>query len=912
VLSSSKIRTGSWRYYANQVSHGACEYFLGVGEAPGRWYGRGLEQLGLTGNDRVAERELEALFGRALHPANRERLGRAWRTDGVTGYDLCFSAPKSVSALWALAEPDVAAAVRRAHAAAVRTGLDYLDGHAGLSRVGRNGLTQVGTDGFAAAVFDHRTSRAGDPQLHTHTLVINKVRCPDGEWRSIDGHEVYAHKKSAGTVYQAALRNELSRRLGVTWTPVSKDGQAEITGIPQALMKRWSTRAHQVAAESASVIAGYETRLGRPLTSAERSAVAKVAVIKSRPDKESVDIVALTDRWHTEAAGLGWTPARLLDAVTDHAARSRALDQAIVEVERVVIEAAIGAGNRKAIFTRNDLAVEVAARLPVLGVTAELTRDLVERVTDRALATTETVKLLPDRDGPIRTSDARYTSRTTLDRELTILAVTDRGRHVGAGVCDPGTVLHASHAAGLDPTQAMAVAALTRRGDRVSVLVAPAGTGKTTTIGAATAAWQANGYRVLPLAPSARAAKELAAATGLPADTVAKFRYEQARLDPIHPDWLDWQLTPTTVVVVDEASMLSTADLHALTTLAESNRAALTLIGDPAQIGAIDAAGGMLPALADRLAAPSLTEAHRFHHTWEREASLQLRRGDPACLDTYQAHDRIHILSEVGNPYDTILTDYTRLTADGSRVLLLARTHDDVDTLNQRARAAAIQYGDVRGGPLLTAGGRDWRQGDRLRVTRNDRRNLVGADHLRNGDVFTVTGHSRDGLTVQRLDSQEVAVLPVDYLADHARYGWASTIDAAQGATVNHALLLARPGLDRTRLYVGLTRGRDSNHLYLAPPPDPEITPKHRTAAAAPDAAAQLRAMLDQLGDNTAAHSRLPDAEKPSTPGRRDPHRRDPVAEPIVPTPLDADRSRHDPYRLELHRDPSRDLGRGR
>jgi conjugative relaxase-like TrwC/TraI family protein len=315
VLSTAKVRTSSWRYYANQVGHGACEYFLGVGEAPGRWYGRGLEGLGLEPRGVVRDWQLEATFGRALHPVGRVQLGRAWRADGVTGYDLCFSAPKSVSALWALGGPDVGAAIRAAHAAAVRAGLEYLDSHAAFSRVGRNGHTQVDTAGFAAAVFDHRTSRAGDPQLHTHALVLNKLQCPDGEWRTIDGHEIYAHKKSAGVVYQAALRSELTRRLGVGWTEVSKDGQAEIVGVPQTLITRWSTRAEQVAAESAPVIAAYETELGRTLTSAERTAVAKVAVLKTRPGKEQVDIVGLVDRWHAEAAALGWTPDRVVHAV---------------------------------------------------------------------------------------------------------------------------------------------------------------------------------------------------------------------------------------------------------------------------------------------------------------------------------------------------------------------------------------------------------------------------------------------------------------------------------------------------------------------------------------------------------------------------------------------------------------------
>jgi conjugative relaxase-like TrwC/TraI family protein len=909
MLSSSKIRTGSWRYYANQVSHGACEYFLGVGEAPGRWYGRGLEHLGLTGNDGVAERDLEALFGRALHPASRERVGRAWRADGVTGYDLCFSAPKSVSALWALADPDVAAAVRRAHAAAVRTGLDYLDGHAGFSRVGHDGHNQVMTDGLSAAVFDHRTSRAGDPQLHTHALVINKVRCPDGEWRTIDGHEIYTHKKSAGTVYQAALRNELTRRLGVTWTPIGRDGQAEITGIPQPLIKRWSTRADQVAAESEPVIAAYEQQLGRPLTSAERAAVSKVSVIKTRPHKDVVDIVALTERWQREAAEIGWTPQRLGDIVLDRPQPVPSSPRQLQDqLDVVIVSAVIGAGNRKAVFTRSDLAVEVAARLPVFGITAETTRELIERITDRALATTETVRLLDERDGPARASDARYASATTLGRELDIVAFADAGRSAGVAACHPGVVLNACRTVRLDYAQAHAVAQITRSGDQVSVLVAPAGTGKTTTLAAAVRAWQASGVHVLALAPSARAAKELTDATGLPADTVAKYLCEQNRF----PIDTRYQLAPGGVVIVDEASMLATKDLHSLKGDVEAAGGKLLLVGDSAQIGAIDSAGGMLPVLADRLGAPSLTQVHRFRHAWERIASLQLRAGNPVAIETYLDHDRIHPIDADADPYEAILADYQRLKADGSRVLLLARTHDDVDQLNTHARQHAVTAGEVRGEPLLTAAGdQDWRAGDRLRVTRNDRRISVGADHVRNGDVFTVTGATPDGLTVQRLDSAEVALLPTDYLTEHARYGWASTIDAAQGATVDHTLLLARPGMDRARLYVGLTRGRVSNHLYLAPAPEPEITARVQSTPGA-NASTQLRAMLGRLGNNTAAHSQLPNSEESQAPGRHHNRGCDQVPEHIVPEPRETDSNRRDSYGLDLHRAGDRDLGRGR
>lgn len=136
-----------------------------------------------------------------------------------------------MSALWALGDDTTAGQVRAAHAAAVEAALGFLEAHASFSRRGRDGVEQIATAGFVAALFEHTTSRTGDPQLHTHALVVNKVRCADGVWRTIDGYEVFHHKKAARALYQAALRTELATRLGVTFGPVSEHGQAEIAGV---------------------------------------------------------------------------------------------------------------------------------------------------------------------------------------------------------------------------------------------------------------------------------------------------------------------------------------------------------------------------------------------------------------------------------------------------------------------------------------------------------------------------------------------------------------------------------------------------------------------------------------------------------------------------------------------------------
>ena len=182
----------------------------GAGEAPGQWLGSGCAALGLTGE--VGAEALRAVLA-GVDPRTGERLGRAGNRR-TPGFDLTFRPPKSVSVLYGLGAPSVAAAVKVAHDAAVGEALGYLEREAAWSRRGHDGHERVAIEGFVAAAFVHRTSRAGDPLLHTHVVVANVARArDDGQWRTLDGRLLYTHAKTAGYLYQAQLRHELAARL---------------------------------------------------------------------------------------------------------------------------------------------------------------------------------------------------------------------------------------------------------------------------------------------------------------------------------------------------------------------------------------------------------------------------------------------------------------------------------------------------------------------------------------------------------------------------------------------------------------------------------------------------------------------------------------------------------------------------
>jgi conjugative relaxase-like TrwC/TraI family protein len=610
VLSIGKLGQGQESYYLEAVAQGIEDYYTGAGEAPGRWLGTATQALGVDGE--VDDDALGAALG-GLNPATGDPLTRQRTGARIPGFDLTFRAPKSVSVLFGLADAEVSAPVREAHEAAVESALDYIERHAAVARRGHGGVELVPGNGFVAAAFRHRTSRAGDPQLHTHVLVANMTKGPDGRWTALDGRRLYAHAKTGGYLYQAKLRHELVRRLGVEWGPVH-NGAADIVGIPQPLLRAFSRRRVEIECVMAE--------------RGERSAkAAQVAALDTRQAKDyGVGAESLRERWREQAARLGFEWERLA-GLTGRAAPQQ-LTRAQVGRMAADLASPQGLTRERASFTRREVIQAWCDHLPQ---GAEV--PVAEALADEFLASEHSLPLATDVRGlthrdVIRRADGRVIAATSEERrhstpellatEKRIVESTLSRRDDGVGVVgEPSVAAALGRRPTLSEEQRTMVHRLTQAGDGVQLVTGKAGTGKTFALDAAREAWQADGYAVIGAAVARRAAQELQDGAGIESTSLAAL-LQDLRLGG------DYGLPPRAVVVLDEASMAGTRQLAELLGHAEAAGAKVVLVGDPHQLPEIDA-GGAFRALLARTDPIELHANRRQREAWERAALDQLR-----------------------------------------------------------------------------------------------------------------------------------------------------------------------------------------------------------------------------------------------------------------------------------------------
>jgi conjugative relaxase-like TrwC/TraI family protein len=727
----------------------------------------------------------------------------------VAGFDSTFSAPKSLSVWWALiGDPGLLAA----HDVAVTAALEYLERFGATTRVRADGRRQhPDAVGLTMATFRQTTSRADDPQVHTHAVISTKVQTDDGRWLALDARYLKRYQRMLGGLYQSVLRAELTHRYGVAWEPIV-NGQAEIAGVPRELLEVFSKRAAQVDTALAAKVGEFRRQEGRDPTAWERAALTREASADTRTHKSGHGVADLRTRWLDEAADVGWTPKQLTDVIQAGAAHTGPGSAATVTLDTVV-DALSATGST---WNRADV-VRVICNLqpPVSPLSGPRWAATLERAADRVIEAC--VDLDPPDPSTRRASDGRsvwleptaphFTSDVILAEERGILTwATD----AQADEPTPSTTVVR---AGLDVLQADAAAAVAG-GDRLVLLVGPAGAGKTTALERAVddlASWDRPAFGV---APSAKAAHVLREATGIETDTVAKLLHEWHRGD--RPPLDRYRLPAGTTVIADEAGMLGTSSLHRLVNLTDQHGWRLALVGDPHQLQAVGR-GGLFGELCATGRVHELTRLHRFTHPWEATTSLQLRAGNPHALDEYQAHGRI-VAGPLETHVDRIARDWLGHTLDRRTVAIMATSNDHVDALNHAIQQLRLTVGQLRSDrPVEIGNGEVVYPGDVVATRRNERdlRTSTG-EPVRNRDRWDVLAVHRDGsLTLSHRSGHGTVTLPGDYVHHHVRLGYAATEHGAQGDTVDIAIELVSPATTHRGLYVGATRGRDENHLYV-------------------------------------------------------------------------------------------------
>jgi conjugative relaxase-like TrwC/TraI family protein len=776
MLSIGKLGKGQERYYLEKVAEGAEDYYSGEGEEPGQWLGDAARELGLSGE--IEPDQLVAMLT-GMNPATGEPLGliAVSGRGAVPGFDLTFSAPKSVSLLRALGGKELGAEVKAAHQRSVEAALKYMEANACLTRRGKGGATFVKGNGFIAAGFMHRSSRNGDPQLYTHVLIANATKGPDGKWTRLYHPAIYEHAKTASYIYEAHLRHELTRTLEVEWQPVRK-GIAEIKGFKDEWLKAFSTRRAEIL-EAAGEGASARAR--------------QVAALATRKTKEAIELGDLRQRWRSKAEEIGLDR----DAIAATMGREVELVSKLT-LKQLDREVTAHASH----FDRRDAIQAVANLLPNGAPGHE-----VESAADIFLASESVVTVAETAKG------VRYTTKRIWELESQALKAAERMAREARG--EAGELVAARVIAArpsLNPGQREMIRRLLAGREGIAVVIGEAGTGKSFATVAAAEGWAQAGFELRVAAPTWRAANVLSA-EGLEAMTVAGLLRDLDRGE--------LGLSPRSVLLVDEAAMVGSEHLARVIGHADEAGAKLVLVGDPEQLGPIEA-GGLFSAIAQRTEPVRLEDVIRHNHELDRNAAKLIREGQGReALSLYRSEERITVAGNAEERRVAMVEDWWQSYAKGEDALMVAKRNVEVERLNATARELVKAEGRL-GSEEIVVGGSPFAAGDLLITRVNDRRAAI---YNRERWEVAAVDAERGRIVLEGIDQARRVEVGRDYLdratlggeAPALQHAYAVTSYCAQGATVDRAYVMVDPSMDKQEMYVATSRTREQTYLYATP-----------------------------------------------------------------------------------------------
>ena len=713
----------------------------------------------------------------------------------------------------------------------------------------------AGREGLVATSWLHTISRDGDPQLHVHLAVLNAVQRADGaddQWRAADGQHLYQLRHLYGVTVDRAYEQRLLD-MGYAMVDRADGNGAEIGGVSQQVMDQFSSRARAIDGRLRTWVDQYTAKHGkppsrrtiylmgqeiakdtrRPKAEAKRMAGGKVTGhvvtdeerLKAWEDQTTADELQVLSAVHAEAKAYAARSTRPLELAA--ADKARAARIAVAEAQR-----------QRSAWGISDLCLEIHRALPVGATPADITDVAMLAISGTVGAEVVQVGPAPDlmdvSSLGIRESDGqsifrkpntlRWSALSHLNLEEQVIGQARRPIRPLVTEKQVRAELDRHHQ-DLDREQHQAVISLLTADRAMALLTAPAGAGKTRTIAAAAKVWHAlTGGRLIGLTLSENAARVMTG-EGLPeayniAQFLGKCRDSDRLRHPVH-------VGPADKLVIDEAGQVGTADLALIQQAA--GPAGILSVGDPAQLGPVEA-GGWFSWFAIELGAAELSEVRRFASPWEAHASLQLRRGDKSALAAYDAHGRIRA-GDRETMHDKAALAFLADFLAGKDSILLAGSNAEAADLARRVQDTLIRAERVQQPQFELADGNRAGIGDLVRARENAKTIDAAGQPLANRDVLRIEGRAHGQVQVRRQVEggwSDPFLLPERYLADHGELGYAGNTHVAQGRTTDTAHLLVTGSLNRPSLYVGMTRGRQANTAYVAtgepvPGKEPEL-----------------------------------------------------------------------------------------
>ncbi len=762
----------------------------GLYEPSGVWQGSGATMLGLAGTTIADGELLRAMQG--AHPRTRDALSGTQGNTHKPGWDLTFSAPKSVSAAWAVADHELRDRIEKAQQNAVARALEYLERDAISVRVRTDRFTvdreSIAKHGGALfGTYEHSSSRAGDPQLHTHAVLLNVT--PAG--RSLDFSAAHVH--AGGAIY----RSELAYQLHALRFAVERDGKSfRLLGTPEPLIEEWSKRRAQIEMEASKH--GVHTAAGM-----------ETVTLATRDSKEAKPRSELFLQWASEAREYEYDAAAVRQQAT------LGVTQKLENAPEVGLLSSLT--ETRATVSREQALVEMAARSYGLDDATALEQRL-----DHALLEQAVILHSPEIKSEWHRAGVRYTTQEMLDLERRLiercerLAADHKEFRLSAAVRRV-----AMQNASLSEEQRRAFNH-TIDGGRVTAIQGAAGTGKSTLLATVSEAYDAENYRVIGTALSQRATRGLEGASGIPSRNVAQLLHDL--------DAGQEHIDARTVLVVDEAGMIGTRPLETITRWAEVSGTKVILVGDSRQLQAIEA-GAAYRGIQERIGYAELVDNLRQQLQADRDIALAFREGRAADgLEILQKHGRLYLNKDREAVKQTAVLAYLQDMDAGKSALLLAKDRQAVHELNESVRAelrAEGILGEVETTVNTRNGYRNFAEHDRVVLGLGAKQQFYDQLEPRDREL----AHNGASGTVERVSSNQInirldsgprielyaaaianpEVIASAWAVDHA---YAVTAHKAQGMTVDRAHVVITGEEQREWAYVALSRHRETVHVY--------------------------------------------------------------------------------------------------